>query len=119
MTPNIPQSHSAYFDQHWSSSLRSHLLDETHLLHDLPPSLQAEVAQHSITHLLRSLESFRHLDAFTAEAISQMATMKKVHAGFDIFRQGEPADSILLVEEGEVRNILIRGRVYKLHPTNY
>lgn len=68
----------------------------------LPPSVQSEVAKCCTLPFVQSLDSMRYADGFTCECIASMAEPRRIEAGFDIVHQGEPADSIVLVLEGEV-----------------
>lgn len=78
------------------------MLDEAHIVADLPPFLKSAVAQHSVGKLLRRVESFKYLDTFTTESVAGMATLKKVPVGHDVYRMGDVSHSLFVLCEGEV-----------------
>eukprot|EP01025_Chloroclados_australasicus_P005746 TRINITY_DN11800_c0_g1_i1.p1 TRINITY_DN11800_c0_g1~~TRINITY_DN11800_c0_g1_i1.p1 ORF type:complete len:657 (-),score=55.60 TRINITY_DN11800_c0_g1_i1:655-2625(-) len=75
---------------------------EDEFLSEIPQALRTEVAYASTQTLLRSIDLFNYIDEPSLKLISSRFQPLFVPEGDDVYREGDDADALYILDEGEI-----------------
>ncbi|CAD7700267.1 unnamed protein product, partial [Ostreobium quekettii] len=87
----------AYYAEVW---IRQNDDNEAEFIDELPHAVRIDTVYHMTKHLLQDLRVFRDLDEDSHRRICGHMKPASVAPGHEIFYQGDPAESLFILEEG-------------------